>query len=411
MFTWTGLDDILELCKQPQNQDVTIICQNGKLNVNNFLLSAMFPVLGSCKVKETVVIIPDSYIKDIEHFFNSILSKSKVVKVKRCLHHLLEKSLLLDFKEEDDNIVVNSDNEDYDVIDSCYVDWKEEQEIETSSKIHLDENVIKISLKKRRKQNPKPKYQCSQCPQLCLTKIRLAAHIKHKHTVREIKKHVCSLCGYETRQLKGYQRHMDAMHLDSDREKCNKCKKVYNKSEKESHKCVMYTCEACGSQFNSLAIVKKHYQNVHQKGMFVFTCEKCGAICDSEAQLKDHKKIKHSGQVHLCQHCDKQFPIITLLKTHLKTHEKKYKCQICEKEVRKLEQHIQIMHTDEKDMKIRCSTCGKGFINKMQLRRHEMNVHLKQKPYECRFGCKIRYNDSSNRNAHEKKTHGQIFQT
>ena len=38
-----------------------------------------------------------------------------------------------------------------------------------------------------------------------------------------------------------------------------------------------------------------------------------------------------------------------------------------------------------------------------------MNVHLKLRPYECRYGCSFRYNDLSNRNAHEKKTHGQIF--
>ena len=40
-----------------------------------------------------------------------------------------------------------------------------------------------------------------------------------------------------------------------------------------------------------------------------------------------------------------------------------------------------------------------------------MNVHLKLRPYKCRYGCEFAYNDRSNRNAHEKKTHGNLFMT
>ena len=38
-------------------------------------------------------------------------------------------------------------------------------------------------------------------------------------------------------------------------------------------------------------------------------------------------------------------------------------------------------------------------------------MHLKTRPFNCRYGCDISYNDHSNRNAHEKKTHGKLFTT
>jgi len=58
-----------------------------------------------------------------------------------------------------------------------------------------------------------------------------------------------------------------------------------------------------------------------------------------------------------------------------------------------------------------CQDCGKGFMAPHKLEIHRMNIHLKLRPYKCRYGCAFSYNDSSNRNAHEKKTHGKLFTT
>jgi len=38
-----------------------------------------------------------------------------------------------------------------------------------------------------------------------------------------------------------------------------------------------------------------------------------------------------------------------------------------------------------------------------------MNKHIRSRPYPCRFGCDISYNDRSTRSAHEKKKHGANF--
>ena len=50
-------------------------------------------------------------------------------------------------------------------------------------------------------------------------------------------------------------------------------------------------------------------------------------------------------------------------------------------------------------------------MKKADLDRHMMNVHLKLRPYKCRYGlgCEFAYNDKGNRDAHERKKHGKVF--
>lgn len=42
---WTCVNDVLELSKSPKYQDVTIICEAGKLQINSFLLASVFPIV------------------------------------------------------------------------------------------------------------------------------------------------------------------------------------------------------------------------------------------------------------------------------------------------------------------------------------------------------------------------------
>ena len=38
-----------------------------------------------------------------------------------------------------------------------------------------------------------------------------------------------------------------------------------------------------------------------------------------------------------------------------------------------------------------------------------MSVHLKLRPFKCRYGCEFGYNDQANRNSHERKKHGKKY--
>ena len=74
-----------------------------------------------------------------------------------------------------------------------------------------------------------------------------------------------------------------------------------------------------------------------------------------------------------------------------------------------MEHHLKTMHTPDEMEKFQCQDCERGFIRKGALDVHRMNIHLKLRPYKCRYGCDIAYNDMSNRAAHEKRTHGGTF--
>ena len=95
----------------------------------------------------------------------------------------------------------------------------------------------------------------------------------------------------------------------------------------------------------------------------------------------------------------------------MKSHEDKAPCPQCGLVVRHLKLHIRTMHTKDELKNHQCQECAKGFVSIDKLEKLRMNVHLKLRPYKCRYGCEFAYNDCSNRNAHEKKTHGSVFMT
>ena len=73
-------------------------------------------------------------------------------------------------------------------------------------------------------------------------------------------------------------------------------------------------------------------------------------------------------------------------------------------------EHQRNAHTREEDKKFQCDNCDKRFITKDKLKIHQMNVHIKARPYSCRYNCGgMDYNDKSNRNQHEKKKHGSTW--
>ena len=126
----------------------------------------------------------------------------------------------------------------------------------------------------------------------------------------------------------------------------------------------------------------------------------------------DTQKMMNSSSTDLkkfqCPHCDKGLAHKAGLKIHiLNIHEggEKTPCSICGKIVRNIETHMKQAHLSDDQKKFHCQDCGKGFIHESLLNKHKMSVHIKAKPFKCRYGCEFRYNDISNRNAHERKTH------
>ena len=99
------------------------------------------------------------------------------------------------------------------------------------------------------------------------------------------------------------------------------------------------------------------------------------------------------------------------LKAHTKKVHKPEVCQICGKTGKMLKRHLENVHVDDSEKKVKCEQCEKVFIGASHLRFHQMSVHFKTRPYRFRYGCidNIGYNEHRNRNSHERKRHGKAF--
>ena len=222
----------------------------------------------------------------------------------------------------------------------------------------------------------------------------------------------CRLCNYNSKRFSNVLRHYNSVHVrtaESGYVKCPKCDIKLHSSELEAHSCVLYPCDICGKQFNSIINVANHKRNTHTD-LGTLKCELCGKLCKSKEYLRRHYGNYHGDKIP-CQICGAEFTS-TYYKSHLKTHDEKTVCNICNKEVSKtgLKEHMRRKHTKDEEKMFQCPDCGKGFTKLYALDKHKMNVHLKLRPYKCRYGCTFAYNDISNRNAHERKTHGGLFQ-
>ena len=70
---------------------------------------------------------------------------------------------------------------------------------------------------------------------------------------------------------------------------------------------------------------------------------------------------------------------------------------------------MKTVHLDESMKPFQCEDCGKGFRDNACLDKQKINVHIKTQPYKCRYGCENKYNDTSNRYAHERRRHGGVY--
>jgi len=251
--------------------------------------------------------------------------------------------------------------------------------------------------------HPKPcqPETCDQCGKVFTNKASFKSHMKRCHisNVHEIsstsmwngmydKAKILSdfdkncQCGLNLPTNIAKVNHYKLFHLEY--EQCDKCEKIVQSLNDGRHKCGKpmkkpltepIACNYCGKEFNSAGGIEYHVKTAH---------------------------LKETAE---CPICFKTYPKLGLA-GHMTIHKPKTACDFCGKLVSRMKEHLETMHKDESEMRFRCDLCGKGFSTNNKLRDHDMNVHLKLRPYTCRYGCDQSYNDRSNRAQHEKRAHG-----
>ena len=237
------------------------------------------------------------------------------------------------------------------------------------------------------------KKQCEECGEffsLTTTKEKKAFRVhKARHRKETKVKHNCTTCGekFLTKQ-KRLQHEFKFNHNPSvslvtcTQPKCNfvGTKEELDKHEEANHSKTL-VCDTCGKSYNDRAKFQMHIA-IHKE----FVCQECGEVVFGYKQFRKHKQ-GHQGPwpCDLCSYIGKS-------KIHLEEHH--YNCHLTD-----AQKHYQ------------CEVCGKGFSSPNKVTAHMMSVHIKSRPFVCKYGCGQSYNDHSTLRQHHEKRHGQMTAT
>ena len=231
------------------------------------------------------------------------------------------------------------------------------------------------------------------------------------------REYTCFYCGQIFPRKREYSIHNRDAHPDSEKFQCSYCGKYFVKLHIKPHilkthqnpeayvKCTKY----CSMRYLKDKI-EEHEAICEKRGESL--CNICGKSFKLQSSLVEHIQRFHVVKEVTCPMagCGKVFQNEIILKGHMNSHETKKPCPKCGALVKQMKHHMATVHTKNEEKPFQCQDCGKGFPTGAKLKQHRMNVHLKIKPYNCRYGCDIAYNDMSNRNSHERKRHGGLFE-
>lgn len=212
--------------------------------------------------------------------------------------------------------------------------------------------------------------------------------------------------------MESYRKHLQS-HGQKIEIKCQLCNKTFSterhlQTHLNSHSELQFPCEYCGKIYPSLYRLKRHIKRAHipnvcddcgaifyDRAMYTrhrkqhnedkpAQCTFCGKNFDKQKNLSEHIRLQHKedGNVHKCDLCEKCFINASLLKNHIKTHDKCFKCKFCPKLFSSrynLETHS-VTHTGEKNHK--CAICGNVYSTKTSLKNH-VATHSDARNFKC----------------------------
>ncbi|XP_066261059.1 uncharacterized protein [Euwallacea similis] len=206
-------------------------------------------------------------------------------------------------------------------------------------------------------------YKCGICSFVCQYHGDYLNHMKTHFNGPPFK---CDYCEFNTEQISKLITHR-AQHLDESIYQCTfcsfKCRQKHNyishmkiHTPEKTHK-----CEHCFKAFRFKQNLEAHIlTHSSEKNL---TCDSCGYHTKFLSHLVAHKRI-HTGEIFRCSypHCKYTTSKKSQLAIHSKTHNSASSAGGARPHA--------------------CSVCGRGFMEKSHLVRHE-RIHLEEKPFKC----------------------------
>ena len=268
--------------------------------------------------------------------------------------------------------------------------------------------------------------KCNKCGKIFRYLCSLSAHIKCIHDKVIVKSHKCDFCDLKLKHLASVKRHMKKKHfqlhkcekchltfltkVDLDHhvemkhkkkiptigEKCYICGKVfegYHQTEKlkvhmkVNHQDKSLRCDLCGYIFAHKESLERHVFVVHEN-LKLYKCENCNDAFSHSQDLVSHIERNHQAKTLSCNMCDYTTKVTRNLKRHsnmIHTNDKRYGCDICEKQFKDCYILRQHMSRHYKESLLKCRFCEKGYTRNQALQRHIIDMH--QFPMSKRFKC------------------------
>ncbi|SPP88806.1 zinc finger protein 74 [Drosophila guanche] len=243
------------------------------------------------------------------------------------------------------------------------------------------ENENKVE--KRNSRGVRNSLKCSLCQHSFAHKLTLSAHIRKVHEGSK-RPFQCDQCDKCYSFMGGLYTHIKEIHATRERR---------------------YPCDqnGCDRVYTSSIAMQKHKRLKHsqKEPARKFICEQCGATFNQSANLNYHRRTKHptedevaardsGSEQHFCELCRKHFHSRYTLRYHtMQQHGDQerllpHECQVCGRRMAKKFMLLQHMLTHS-TAKMPCEHCGKLFARKFELEAHIRAVHLKLKPFACKY--------------------------
>ena len=283
-----------------------------------------------------------------------------------------EKELNSEFEGTETNDDVSHDGDELD----------DESFRKKKSKQNFTKNRIQTATLAHWKQGIK----CPHCIYVGHSATRLEQHLSRVH--EEDTTYKCKMCSFVCKWNREYYKHMKS-HFEGPPYKCEDCNYTCDRIQFILSHRMRHTderpfhCERCDFKSRTKGNLIVHMR-IHT-GEKPYKCPQCGRCFAMKNTLDQHMATHRDDRPYLCEEC----PFTTKYQSHLLSHKRIHTgnvftceqpgCNYFSPRRSQLAAHMRSHFSIRSHM---CSTCGRAFIEKSHLIRHE-RIHLAEKPFKC----------------------------